>query len=336
MKKLFLIPLFLFGSVLNILAQQDMAFSMYMFNPTFVNPAAAGYQNRTVLSGLFRYQWAGIEGAPRSGYASIQGPFGSRNNMAYSAAFKLDNIGNFNNFGIDLSYAYRLRINEDEHLSLGLMGSLFFLNHNRTNARVTDPDFTTAENVNKVLPNFGAGIFFNTKRFFVGASVPHLLRLKIGNSNADSVTVDNLFARQYNHYMATIGGVIGPEEGLKFKPTAFFKWSQNSSPNLDLNLNFLLLERFWIGAGYRFGGEVIDINGSDVQFVNISQGRGESIIGILKVLVTEKLEIGYAYDYTLSNLRVANSGSHELFVGWDLGRGAGKDKFVSPRYLNYF
>lgn len=310
-------------------AQQDMAFSMYMFNPLFTNPATAGYQDRQWLSALGRYQWVGIEGAPRSAVVSYQTPF-KNENLAMGALVKYDAIGLMKNIGLDLSFAYRIRMNEKTRLSLGLMGSVFHYNDQRVDAVTGTPDPTATGNVTAWIPNFGAGAYLFSDRYFLGLSVPHLLNLNIATPSG-TTTQQNL-SRIYNHYFASAGYVFGKEGGVKFKPTTFFKVSENSSMNLDVNANILLQERFWFGLGYRTGGDVINQNG---QFQPLTSFRGESVIATFKMMATNFMEIGYAYDYPLQNLGRVNSGSHEIYVGLELNKKS-SNKYVSPRYVTYF
>lgn len=313
----------------SMMAQQDLSLSMYNFNPLFVNPATAGYRDKCELSGIFRYQWAGIEGAPRSGVLSYQTPL-KNDNWAVGALVKFDKLGLMTNAGLDLSVAYRLKLNEanNTRLSLGLMGSIFNLNDKRAGAIVTSG--VTDASISAWLPNFGAGAYLYSKRYFIGASVPHLLKLNIKDQGIDT---GNVLAKVYNHVFVSAGYVFGKEDGIKFKPTAFFKHSENASVNLDVNANLLFQERFWVGLGYRFGGDIINELG---QFQNqFSRLRGESIIGTFKMLATQRLEIGYSYDFPLSNLRTNTHGSHELYVGYDIC-GNQKVRFVSPRYVHYF
>lgn len=333
MKKLNIILILFFGlSALTVKSQQDISLSMYMFNPLFVNPATAGYQDKVQLNAIGRYQWVGIDGAPKSGNISVQGPL-KNNNMALGALVKYDQIGLMKNVGIDLSYAYRLKLTDNARLSIGLMGSLFSLNDLRRDGITGQPlDPTATTTVSKFLPNFGAGLYLFAPRYFVGVSAPHLLPIKI--SDPTLTTLGAVYSKVYNHYFASAGYVFGPEVGTKFKPTAFFKLSENSNPNLDINANLLFQERFWVGLGYRFGGDVVN-EVSD--YKNFSGIRGESIIGTFKMLVNQKLEIGYAYDFPLSNIRRSTSGSHEIFLGYQLGSSSNSSvKFISPRYVNYF
>ena len=330
MKKKFLLFIVLFALGKNIQAQQDMTFSMYNFNPLFVNPATAGYQDKQWLSALGRYQWVGIEGAPKSAVISYQTPL-KNENIAIGALVKYDALGLMKNMGLDLSFAYRIKMNEKTRLSLGLMGSVFNYNDVRRDAVTNLPDPTATSNITAWIPNFGAGAYLFSDRYFVGLSAPHLLNLKIADPQAGAV--GNTLSKIYNHYFASAGYVFGKEGGVKFKPTAFFKLSENSSTNIDINANILLQDRFWFGLGYRTGGDVINEKGV---FQSLGSFRGESAVATFKMMATNFMEIGYSYDYPLQNLGRQNSGSHEIYVGMELGKGSGGLKYVSPRYVNYF
>jgi hypothetical protein len=100
-----------------------------------------------------------------------------------------------------------------------------------------------------------------------------------------------------------------------------YKYSSNAPWDFDINLSFLFIDRLWLGASYRTGGDY-------------ENRRGESIIGIVKFKATQQLEIGYAYDHTLSQLGDFNNGSHEIMIGFDLSKN--NKQFVTPRYIRYF
>ena len=317
----------------NVKSQQDMTFSMNNFNPLFTNPATAGYQDKQWLSALGRYQWLGIEGAPKSSVISYQSPL-KNDNLALGALVKYDAIGFMKNMGLDLSFAYRIKMNDKTRLSLGLMASIFHYNDQRREDAqgivLNDPTLT---NVTAWIPNFGAGAYLFGERYFVGASLPHLLNLKINNPDAVAVIVGNTFSKIYNHYFVSAGYVFGKDGGVKFKPTAFFKMSENSSTNLDVNANIMLQERFWFGLGYRTGGDIINEKGV---FESLGSFRGESVVATFKMMATNFMEVGYSYDYPVNNLGRVNSGSHEIYIGMELGKRACNYRYVSPRYVNYF
>ena len=314
----------------NVKSQQDMTFSMNNFNPLFTNPATVGYQDKQWLSALGRYQWLGIEGAPKSSVISYQSPL-KNDNLALGALVKYDALGLMKNMGLDLSFAYRIELNDQTRLSLGLMGSIFHYNDVRIDATTGKPDPTSVNNITAWIPNFGAGAYLFNKKYFVGVSVPHLLNLKITDPQA--ATTGATLSRIYNHYFASAGYVFGKEGGVKFKPTAFFKMSENSSTNLDVNANIMLQERFWFGLGYRTGGDIINEKGV---FESLGSFRGESVVATFKMMATNFMEVGYSYDYPVQNLGRVNSGSHEIYVGMELGKRTGNYRYVSPRYVNYF
>jgi len=330
MKKRFLLFIILYTISKVGNAQQDLSFSMYNFNPLFANPATAGYQNKSWLSALGRYQWVGIEGAPRSAVVSFQTPL-KNENLAIGALFKYDAIGLMKNMGLDLSFAYRIRLDEKTRLSIGLMGSIFHYNDNRTQSNGVIPNDPTIFNVSAWIPNFGGGLYLYSDKYFIGASAPHLLNLKI--SDPQAAVVGSTLSKIYNHYFASAGYVFGKEGGVKFKPTTFVKFAENSSVNFDINGNILLQDRFWFGLGFRSGGDVITEAGEFKQFSGL---RGESVIATFKMMATNFMEIGYSYDYPLSRLNVNTSGSHEIYIGMELGKRLGNMKYVSPRYVTYF
>lgn len=329
MKINFLLLLILLTLGENIQAQQDLTFSLYNFNPLFANPATAGYQDKPWLSALGRYQWLGIEGAPRSAVISYQTPL-KNEKLAVGALIKYDALGLMKNVGLDISFAYRIKINDDTRLSLGIMGSLFHYNDARRQAITGVPDRTAQNNITAWIPNFGGGVYLFNNRYCVGISIPHVLSLKIQDPQADAS--GNALSRIYTHYFGSASYVFGKDNGVKFKPTAFFKMSENSSCNVDINANILLQERFWFGLGYRTGGDVINQDGV---FQSPGTFRGESVVATFKMMATNFMELGYAYDYPVSNIGRITSGSHEIYLGMELGKRSGGLRYVSPRYVNY-
>lgn len=311
-------------------SQQDVTFSMNMFNPLFANPATAGYQDKQIVKGLYRYQWVGVPGNPHSAVASYETPMANKN-IALGFLGKFDKLGLMTNLGFDANFAYRIPLDEKIRLSLGLRGSLFQISDDRPSAVTSSPtDPTAVTTLNRLMPNFGVGGFLFSDRFFVGASVPHILNLRL-RDDVDTST-GAVFSKMYNHYFASVGAVFGKSEKIKFKPTAFFKMADGVTPDLDINANFLFNERYWLGLGYRNGGDVINRGQDNIQFSGFS---GEALIFIFKMMATQSLEIGYAYDFPLSDLRQSTSGSHELYIGYEFGA-SGTNRFVSPRYVNYF
>lgn len=303
---------------------------MYMFNGLYTNPAYAGSKGGPYVSGIYRHQWVGIPGAPRSTSIGFHTPF-KKDQNAMGVLLRQDKLGLTDIYGADISYAYRIKIKNDLRLALGLQAGVNYYNNRLGDASLTDVNVDEVFSVSKrlTLPNFGAGLYLSNSRFYVGASAPHLLNLSLTKKFWNAAGKDNLVAKQYNHYFATAGVVIGKGDKVKFKPSVLMKFSQNAPIDFDINASVLLVERVWLGASYRIGGDLYNTTGKRVV------ARGESIIGIAKFLATKRLEIGYAYDFTLSNLQGYNTGTHEVMLGYDFGK-KNTQRFVTPRYVNYF
>jgi type IX secretion system PorP/SprF family membrane protein len=309
-------------------AQQDAEYSMYFFNGLYINPAYTGSKENAHLSGLYRHQWEGIKGAPRSATVAFHSPL-KKNQYALGARFNYDRLGTTQYTALTGSFAYRIKTNGKTKISLGVDLGVnsynFLLATNQTN-QGSDP--TLAQNISTILPNFGLGVYVYQKKFYVGLSAPHLLNDILKDTFA--LTNGNTVARQYNHYFGTAGYVFGKESAnVKFLPSMLAKWTPGTSFEMDFTANFLIHEFLMLGASWRSTGD-------DGNF------RGESIIGIIKVAAWKTLEIGYAYDHTLSTLGSTkvgtfNTGTHELFLGYTFGdAGKANRRFVTPRFVTYF
>jgi len=308
-----------------VFAQQDAIYSMYMFNGLFLNPAYAGSHEVISTVAIYRHQWAGFDGAPRTFNASIHAPF-KRDQYALGATIMNDRLGLTNMFSITPSFSYRIKVKKSR-ICLGVQAGFTYYEQRNSDARppdqfTSDPIFSV--NQNMPLFNVGFGIYVYGKRYFIGASVPHLIPNSL-NGRFSLAAAGEQVAKQYNHYLLTAGYLFGKDGAIvKVKPTFLMKYVQGNRRNLpqfDFNLNLLFIDRLWVGAGWRLGGDY-------------QRWRGESIIGMIEAKVTPQLRIGYAYDATLSRTNPYQSGTHEIMLGYDFSYN--KKRFVTPRYVKYF
>ena len=174
MKKYITIVLVLISVFTNrVQAQQEAMYSQYMFNTLAINPAYAGSRNVTSATALYRNQWVGIQGAPETITFSLDAPL---NNKKVGLGFQVfnDKIGITNTTGAFGSYAYRVRLNKGT-LAFGLQAgaSQYRANfHSVSLNSIPTDDVAFSENINKVLVNFGAGLYYSTDRFYMGLSSP--------------------------------------------------------------------------------------------------------------------------------------------------------------------
>lgn len=311
MRKKWIIWMWCLMVTLPAVAQQDPMYSQYMFNHLNLNPAYAGKDGYFSSALLFRQQWAGIDGAPTTQNLALHGP-SANDRHGFGLSIYNDRIGVSNNSSLGLSYAFRIHLGEHARLSLGLSGALTNYRAEfggvRTGSDIhpgqaDDPSFA-GRRINLWIPNAGTGVFFHTRRFYLGASAPRLLEQSLAPANAVSQ------AKQARHFFFTTGVMLGEEmAAVKFRPSVLVKYQPASRPQLDLNAHFLFVDRFWLGASFR---------------------TEDALVFMAEWNITQWLRIGYAYDYARSALSTYTSGSHEFMMGVDLNF---KKAMISPRYF---
>ena len=315
MKKSFkyiFIPIFLLVSYTGF-SQQDPQFTQYMYNMSVINPAYAtdseGIMN---VGGLYRTQWVGAVGAPKTASLFLHSPVAKRVEMGVSVVNdQIGDVVNENNLYVD--FAYVLPVSETAKISFGLKAGATFFDADFNGFQFTDatPDPAFFDNVHKVFPNVGVGTFFFGENYYLGLSAPNLLRTKhIERSNSiATIGVEEI------HYFFTGGYVFNLSNNLRFKPAFMAKQVDGAPLSVDLTANFLINNLFEVGAGYRLD---------------------DSVSGLVNFYITPSLRAGYAYDYTVSNLGNYNSGTHEIFILFDVNVSnllskKGYDK--SPRFF---
>lgn len=307
MKKIYLIICFL-GLGLGLHAQQDSHYSQYMFNHLAINPAYAGSWNFVTANLIYRKQWVDVAGAPTTQSFTLHGP--SRNERhGFGLSFYNDRIGVTRSTNINLGYAYRILFNNNVRLSFGLQGTVENFNADFTSVTtgsgiqngILDPTF--GQNLNLWMPNVGAGALFYSNHFYLSLSAPDLLENQLGEN-----TAANTEAR---HFFASTGFRIGAEDArVKFLPSLLLKYQPNSPIGLDLNAQFLLADKVYLGASYRLE---------------------DAVVGMFQWQASSWLRLGYAYDYPLNTLGAYTSGSHEFLLGFDLN--FQRKGMVSPRWF---
>ncbi|MGK4566075.1 PorP/SprF family type IX secretion system membrane protein [Flavobacterium sp. 3HN19-14] len=283
-----------------------------MYNMNIVNPAyATATESVLNLGALYRTQWVGAVGAPKTINFFSHIPINKKIETGISIIS--DDIGDGakkeNNFYAD--FAYILQFKNRHRLSFGLKAGFTTLQTNFNGFRFESgnpaSDAAFAENVNIFKPNIGAGIYYFTNHYYIGLSAPNLLSSK----HIEERNGVNAYGSEDIHSFLTAGYVFDVTRDFKLKPAFMTKIVKGAPPTFDISANVLYQNKFELGVAYR---------------VN------DAISGLVNINVTNNLRIGYAYDYTLSNLGQFNSGTHEIMLLFDLDlMGKGYDK--SPRFF---
>ena len=285
-------------------AQQDAQFTQYMYNTININPAYAGSRGVMSIFGLHRTQWVGLDGAPTTNAFSLNTPI-SNSNLGIGLSLVNDKIGPTTDNTISADVSYTVPMNEDYKLSFGIKASanIFNLETDKlTPAQQNDPNLQNFNN--KFKPNFGAGAYLHSDKLYLGLSVPNFLQDSKYNDNDVAV-----FQERMNFYF--IGGyVFDLSPSIKFKPAFLTKLVTGAPLQVDASANFLFFDKLMIGGAYRWDAAV------------------SALVGFQ---ITDGLFIGYSYDTETTHLRRYNSGSHEVFLRFELFNKV--SKMVSPRFF---
>lgn len=296
-----------------LMAQYDPMFTQYMFNEMFINPAYAGSKEALAINALHRQQWVGFEGRPVTTTVSLHGPL-ANNKMGIGLSLLNEKIadGKLRRNLAYLTYAYRIKTGEKGHLAFGLMGGVHVQSNNYAELQTTDlNDVRFSANTGNVLtPNFGAGIYYSTQKFYAGVSLPRMVADNLSINSGGDVIKNTAIDPSKFHYYFTIGRVFDAGADLKLKPQVMVKAVKNAPAEVDINLNALIMEKLWIGASYR--------SKADMSFIAGLQ-------------INPQFLISYSYDYSLSKIRDFSSGSHEIGLGYVFGFKG--NKIISNRYF---
>lgn len=284
-------------------AQQDSQFTQYMYNTININPAYAGSRGALSVFALHRTQWVGLDGAPVTNAASINTPFNSKR-LGLGVTVINDRIGPVNENTISTDISYSIPINETYKLSFGIKATanLFDLNSSKLNP--VDASDPTLQNTNKFNPNFGAGTYLHSEKSYIGLSVPNFI--ETNNYNDNDVAI---YKEKITYYLIA-GYIYSLNHYIKLKPAVLVKAIEGSPLQADISGNAMFNDKFTIGISYRLSAAL------------------SAMVGFQ---ISDAMYVGYGYDRETSNLNNYNSGSHEIFLRYEIFKN--NAKISSPRFF---
>lgn len=312
MKKLLLLSI-LFVSYEG-LAQQDPQFSQYMFNSFYYNPAFAGTDGVTKITGLYRSQWLG--------YTPTYGDGGAPTTQILSANTYLpkikggvggylvnDNLGPVNNFELQVSYAYHIAI-KNAKLSIGGRAGMYSQKVDFDLYRATDQNDPLlagkSGKESQTRPDFAVGALYKKEKFYVGVGLDHLTE----PSFDFGLTQNNQLKR---HLYVTGSYFYDLNFDVRLQFVTLIK-SDLTKTSFDLGIIAYLKDAMWGGLSFR---------------------QSEAAILILgySLLKDKSLKVGYSLDYIIKDQQAKQPTSHELMVSYSLPVDfTGKKVIRTPRF----
>lgn len=298
-------------------AQQQVLYTQFMFNKQGINPAYAGNEKDTHITGIYRAQWLGLEGSPSVKHLSGSTSLADKN-IGLGVNVTHISVGIESQFSIDGIYAYKIKMREGT-LSGGLQ-----LSYQYFKADFNDPRLTTLQGIeaDPALPvgvrstsniNTGIGAYYNTDYYYVGLSSPRLLAANID----DDAYLENSTLQQHFYLMGGYRYTL--TDDISITGQALFKYLRSAPLDLDVNVYATYKSKYNAGLTYRLGGDASSI--------------GESLDIILGMQINDQVFASMAYDITLSRLRQYQSGSIEVLAYYRFATKKKPDDFISPRFF---
>ncbi|MFK7051006.1 MULTISPECIES: type IX secretion system membrane protein PorP/SprF [Flavobacterium] len=289
-----------------IFAQQEAQYTQYMYNTANVNPGYAGTRGCFSALIMHRSQWVGLEGAPKTNTLALSTPLGINNKMGLGVSVINDKIGPSDENAISVDLSYNIPVSEGSKLSFGIKGTanFFSVDFNKTKIHNVSDGLIRQNVDNRFFPNVGAGAFWYSEKTYVGLSIPFILEQKYYDNDVQYVASE----RMHPHLIA--GHVFRLSSEVQFKPTTMIKYVNGAPLQVDLSGNFWFNEKFSLGAAYRWSAAWSAMAGFQIN---------------------DSWLIGYAYDRDVTRLGNFNSGSHEVFLRYELFKRV--EKVVAPRFF---
>jgi type IX secretion system PorP/SprF family membrane protein len=308
-------------------AQQTVQFSQYVFNGLSVNPAYAGYKDAGYLNAVYRQQWTGLPGAPRTGGVSFDGPVHNQN-MGLGIQVLTDMLGPQKVYSIYASYAYQiaLDVNRTRRLcfGLGVGASQYHLDGAALQYFDSQDAAFPGGGVNTITPDARFGIYYHSPSFYISASALDLFSNYLSaDYKWQGYNYENI--RKTMHLYLSTGFMVPLNNELQLKPSVMIKDDLKGPTNIDLNAMMLIDHVFWIGGSYR---TALPIWRKELPS---SLDPKNAASAIVEYYIADKYRIGYSYDMNINELAGAQGGSHEISIG--IVFRPKKYSVSSPRYF---
>lgn len=292
MKKLLLILLLIAISANFIFSQQLPLYSQYMMNDFYINPAVAGSKEYAPLVLSVHKQWSGIENSPSTQTLSFHSML-PKKEMALGGILFHDSFGPEDRLGLQLAYAYHFYIDRHNKVSLGLAGTAMRYQIDERDLILHDPNdpVITYQVEKTIVPDANIGVYFYGERYYAGITGANLFqsKLRINNNVAENKMV--------RHYYV-FGGYrfLFSNEDWEIEPSVLLKFTELTRPQIDINAKIYYNKQFWFG---------VSVRPKDSFIANIGFQYKEYFLG-------------FAYDFTFSDLSKYSFGSQEIILGWNI------------------
>jgi len=286
-KSIIIFSLFMLLLPFALKGQQSPMYTQYMFNKFVYNPAVAGIDPYFQIRSNHRFQWVGLTDPPLTNSLSYFGPH-STLPMGYGGYIYYDVTGPTSVAGLTGAYAYNVGITDNLRLSMGVNAGL--MQYRVDGTQITIKDKTDIALDQAVYSSFAIdanfGLYLYSDNYYAGFSTTQLINSKLKLYGVNKLKT---------HYYLTGGYMFELNNDFKLEPSMIIKATAPFIFQLDFNVRVIYLDMIWLGLSYR------------------TQDALSLLIGYT---YNDRIHIGYSYDFTTTDLRKYNSGTHEIMIGY--------------------
>lgn len=286
----------------------DVILAQYWETTTYYNPAATGSTDFLRIRGGARLQWLGIDNAPKEflGIADMPLKIGKQR-IGVGVTVNQESRGLFRNLEVGAQASYKINLFKGT-LSIGVQGAYFNQKFKGSDVVLPDDD-DFHESTDEAIPtqdvsgstfDLGAGVWYSRGQWWAGVSGLHLLqptvRMKIESTSGDSADMEYFETELSRTLYFMTGGNIQLKNTLFELQPSLLVASDFSDFTGEADLRVRYNKMFTLGVGYRWKSA-------------------------LKAELSAEIKnffLGYAYEYPLSSIAKASSGSHEILAGYRL------------------
>lgn len=271
-------------------AQQQNLYTNYILNAYAYNSGVVGSQDYLQANIFYRNQWTGFEGAPKTYLLSLYGPLKKMKNAAVGGMVMADQTGLMSANTGYLTFAYHVKLNKKLRLGLGLSGGLKQYRVKLYDVKAYDQgdEYLTGTILTANTFDANAGLYLYGQKFFLGLSSMNMLNNRV-NWKADK-------GRLTPHYYAMIGYKIKVKKDYEITPSVLVKYNEPAPVQMEYSLRITYKDWIWLGSSYR---------------------DQDAVAAMVGVKLMKKLNVAYAYDFPMSNIRKYQSGSHEICLSYN-------------------
>lgn len=274
-----------------VFSQQNAQFTQWSAHQFSFNPAHAGIKTCMDVHALFRLQWVGFEGAPRSGFITLSAPLETRRKQFFSArhglGFRLesDRIGQFNTTRFNLAYAAHFNFTQDTRLSLGLFAGAMQFGYDPSKTVTIEADPAVYNEASFIAPDASFGAWWNGKNYYAGLVLQNLIPNRWSGIGDQS--------RFRIHTLINGGYRFAMSEGFTLLPSAMVRIPSKGPLSVDVQVMGDWQNKLQLGIGYR---------------------NQDALLLFAGFKINSRFSVMYSFDLTTSAIRKASNNSHELSI----------------------